>query len=74
MYSAGKFGHFAVNDLIENNAYIIGICDDDVNEQGDNIQGNLIFDFETLLNEYKKYENYIVVAANNAHWVHAVIT
>ncbi len=72
VYGAGKFGHLAVDDLTENNAVIIGICDADVNKQGGYIQGNLIFDFGTLLNEYKKHENCMVVVANNAHLVQII--
>ncbi len=58
--------------MTENNAVIIGICDADVNKQGGYIQGNLIFDFGTLLNEYKKHENCMVVVANNAHLVQII--
>ncbi len=74
VYGAGKFGHLAVDDLIQNQADVIGVCDADVDKQGGNIQGKLIFDFETLLKEYKKHESCIVVVANNAHLVQIINT
>ncbi|MCX4350745.1 MAG: glycosyltransferase [Lachnospiraceae bacterium] len=69
VYGAGNFGHLAIDDLMQQKADIIGICDADVNKQGGYIQGNLIFNFDTLLSEYKKHENCTVVVANNVHLV-----
>ena len=69
VYGAGKFGHLAVDELIGHKTDIVGICDADVNKQGSYIKGNLIFDFDTLLWEYDRHEDCIVVVANNAHLV-----
>ncbi len=69
VYGAGKFGHQAVDELIEHKADVIGICDADVNKQGGFINGKLIFDFGTLLKEYDRHKGCIVVVANNAHLV-----
>ncbi len=72
VYGAGNFGHIAIDDLMRHGVEIIGICDADVQKQGKSIQGKLIFNFDSLLEEYGKCEGCIVVVANNRHLVQII--
>lgn len=72
IYGAGKFGCIAINDLMNFKANIIGICDIDKQKQGKYIEGNIIFDFDTLLKEYRKYHDCVIVVANNIHLVEII--
>ncbi len=72
VYGAGKFGHMALSELAGYRTDIIGICDKDEKKQGGCLEGKTIFDFNTLLGEYERYENCEVVVANNEDLVQII--
>lgn len=72
VYGAGNFGHMAVNDLMQYETEIIGICDADIKKHGRYIGGKVVFGFEQLLREYGSRDNCMVVVANNLHLVQIV--
>ncbi|MDE6202603.1 MAG: hypothetical protein K2G19_03910, partial [Lachnospiraceae bacterium] len=51
---------------------ITGICDADEKKQGCYINGNIIFNFDRLLKEYRSRDNCVVVVANNLHLVQII--